>query len=175
MEPRVTGIMFKKGKIRISWDEESKKSHTVESTTKESSDPPKPEFSRAWERMQEHFRTMLEFPKNFYDSLSVESINISRQDEMISCEITGYRALENAKGTVKLKGPQYSWDTAAEAEDQGGKKNRMTKECYEDLIDLESKALLYVGGDRAQLELALESSPGVEIDPDDQEEMETAL
>jgi hypothetical protein len=173
MEPRVRAITFKKGKIIIEHQQESKKSGTVEDNRKSSNDPPMPAFSRAWDAMLSHYRKMLELPKEYIDRLSIETVKIDRQEEMVSCSIVGHLSFENAKGTSKLPTAQYSWDTTANAEDQGGKKNRMTEEIYEDLIDLESKALLYVEGERAQLELAMDGGgPGVEIDENDEEELD---
>ena len=157
----VTEISMKKSEIAVKWEQPNEATHEADRFSLVSTEPTMPVFAKAWAEMKKYFRQMLELPADYVEKLNFDKIKIERNDEMITFKMFGSRALKNSKGGISEITPWFSYDTKTD-KDQSGKQNRMSKACYEELIHLQEKALLYVEGERAQLELFTNDEPVAE-------------
>lgn len=139
--------------VYIEYDEHNDATKKHDRFTFECEEPPRDALAQALQGMGEH---ALDFCGMDADAeVVVKSVSISYDgNEVQGLIITASVALEGSKGPFNFNTPRYVREGLGE-DDVDDEPGVFSEDCAACLDKLEKLAFAYIGGDRAQLELAL--------------------
>ncbi len=153
MDKTVTKCVFKDGVITLEWDETNERTKSIDSHRVTSEEAPLEGFLESFIEMKAHLNTLCEFPGEEASKLTLLSVSIVEKEGTLSVVLAGIRKLEGAKAGLALKTPLYSYSTAQDDTREGDLKNVMPEDCYLSLLELQKQCVVYIDGDRQQLNL----------------------
>ncbi|MFP4066236.1 MAG: hypothetical protein ACLFS5_01925 [Spirochaetaceae bacterium] len=119
--------------------------------TLKTNDAPRRELADALQAMAPHLVEMIEAPREWLASITVRSVTVTHTNDVQGLVITGLRELENSNAPLVINTPHFTRESYNEG--GGDDIGIFTSACANALDELETLALRFVDGDRAQQEL----------------------
>lgn len=124
-------------------------------------DEPHPDLREALKAMVDHLIEHAEFPYDWRSDIDIISCTVTHTNGVQGLVITGRRDLKNCNAPLIINTPHYTRESYNEGDDSDV--GIFSSECGDNLDRLETEALAFVDGKRAQLQLEFEKPISPEL------------